>query len=196
MVDTPATPPPSPSDAPHSGRGARAGERGQAPHEPTEESRIRAKTLAGFMPVTLVAVHMDIDVKTLRKHYGRELASGRAAIVASVGSSMIQQAMQPDSPTTDVRLRHDARKFVLARLGGWNQSSDLADAEASSARRYDFSHLSLDMKRALLAVLAQIREGSGDGKEQELAQIAGPDGVEDAEFTEVVDSEESDGSGD
>lgn len=185
MVDQPTTPP---TDAPSAPPARQQG----VEHVPTDESRVRCKTLAGFMPVTLVATHMDLDVKTLRKHYARELSSGRAAIVASVGSSMIQRAMQPDGPNVDVRLKHDAQKFVLARLGGWNQTHEVAPGESSGGRQFDLSHLSLEDKRRLLSVLTQLRDGTEEDSGRELVPIAAPD-VVDAEFTEVAEETPSGG---
>lgn len=158
-------------------RGALPGENVQRPHEPTDELRIRAKTLAGFMPVHLVATHMDISPPTLRRYYAKELSAGRAAIIASVGSSMIQRAMGQDEKA-DLRLKHDAQKFVLSRLGGWNQQNEEVEAEhkLNEGRRYDLSHLSTDEKRALLPVLTRLLSGP--------ALNDGPQ-VEDGEFTSV-----------
>jgi hypothetical protein len=187
MVDTPTTPPPSGPDAPR---------RGHPEHEPTDETRVRVKTLAGFMPAKLVAVHMDLDPKTLRKHYSRELLSGRAAIVASVGSSMIAKAMQPDGPGVDQRLKHDAQKFVLARLGDWTQKIGIEGADGDAPRQFDLSHLSLEDKHRLLGVLTQLREGEATGTELVPIQIPEPQSdVVDAEFTEVAGEEGAGGSG-
>ena len=46
-------------------------------HSPSEGDRRTVKVLSGYgVPQEDIAIHMDMDAKTLRKHYRRELDRG------------------------------------------------------------------------------------------------------------------------
>lgn len=63
-------------------------------HEPTKQTRGIVKRLVAFLPHDQIGHILDIDSKTLRKHYKKELESGKAHVDAAVGNFIVQQATQ------------------------------------------------------------------------------------------------------
>jgi hypothetical protein len=67
---------------------------GRPPFEPSDEDRVAVTTLCACgTRHELIARHLDIDCKTLRKHFRKELASGREDANAMVARSLFRQAI-------------------------------------------------------------------------------------------------------
>src|SRR5215210_5284559 len=73
-----------------------AGERAMAAsREPTDEQRRLVRALAGFgVPQDDIAKHLDIDPKTLLKHFRSDMDRGALEANAKVAQSLFQMATQ------------------------------------------------------------------------------------------------------
>lgn len=68
--------------------------RGHPPFQPTPEQREQVQTMRanGNSLPTIARSIGGIDVKTLRKHFGEELRTGREQVIADVGSAVVRAA--------------------------------------------------------------------------------------------------------
>jgi hypothetical protein len=91
-------------------------------HSPTEEDRRTVKALSGYgVPQEDIAIHMDMDAKTLRKHYRRELDRGTIEANAKVAQTLFTMA------TVDKNVA--AAIFWMKARAGWREKP-LPDEEA------------------------------------------------------------------
>ena len=69
------------------------------PHEPTKASRelVKMHTMVGT-PQSVVADLLDIDGKTLRKHYRKELDLSGNQANAQIGGALYNKAIKGDTP--------------------------------------------------------------------------------------------------
>jgi len=68
---------------------------GRKPHEPTAATRKLVEKNSGTgLPHEQIAILIGIDDKTLRKHYARELALGKAKAHAKIGGKCFSRAMK------------------------------------------------------------------------------------------------------
>jgi hypothetical protein len=69
--------------------------RGHPPFEPTHQQRQTVQVMrANGDPLTIIAKAVGgIDVKTLRKHFRRELEDGHAQVVASMGAALVRAGL-------------------------------------------------------------------------------------------------------
>jgi hypothetical protein len=74
--------------------------KGAPPHEPTEQSRKQAETMAGLgMSHDKIALVMRLSPMTLRKHYAEELARGRALASMTVTNSLMTNIKKGNVPS-------------------------------------------------------------------------------------------------
>lgn len=93
-------------------------------HSPTEEERRTVKALSGYgVPQEDIAIHMDMDAKTLRKHYRRELDRGTIEANAKVAQTLFTMA------TVDKNVA--AAIFWMKARAGWREKP-LPDEEAAN----------------------------------------------------------------
>jgi hypothetical protein len=141
-------------------RGAPKGTFGNPPFQPTEEQRLKVRTYAKTFPVHgehYIARLIGVSRDTLRRHFADDLELGRAEMLASVGSQMVNRAINADSETAKGDL--DAQKFILARLGGWTTKVEVGDKAARPfGGRVDLSRLN-DDQLAEYGRLAALAEG-------------------------------------
>lgn len=122
------------------------------PHEPTKKSRaqVRAFTAYGVQQAEIARV-MEIDPKTLRKHYRRELDCGQTEANAKVAESLFKKATGdgPQSVTAAI--------FWLKTRARWKDRISIVgdDDEPPVKVEHDFSGLSTEEKRQLRALLAK-----------------------------------------
>lgn len=91
------------------------------PHEPTEKTRSEVETLAAYgIPQEQIALMMEIDAKTLRKHYRRELDVGMPKANAKVAQSLFQKAINGDTT---------AAIFWAKTRMGWRETISLTGAD-------------------------------------------------------------------
>jgi hypothetical protein len=141
-------------------RGAPKGHKGNPPFVPTEEQRQKVRTYAKTFPVHgehYIARLIGISRMTLRQHFADDLELGRAEMLASVGSQMVNRALNAESETAKGDL--DAQKFILARLGGWTTKVEVGEKAARPfGGSADLSRLS-DEQLAEYGRLAALAEG-------------------------------------
>lgn len=90
-------------------------------HEPTAETRSNVKALASVGTTQEhIAIYLDIDVKTLRKHYRRELDTSLIIANSNVAKSLYKNAN--DGNVT-------AQIFWLKTKGGWSERRSQLEAE-------------------------------------------------------------------
>ena len=90
-------------------------------HEPTAETRSNVKALASVGATQEhIAIYLDIDVKTLRKHYRRELDTALILANSNVAKSLYKNAN--DGNVT-------AQIFWLKTKGGWSEKKSQLEAE-------------------------------------------------------------------
>ena len=90
-------------------------------HEPTVETRSNVKALASVGTTQEhIAIYLDIDVKTLRKHYRRELDTSLIIANSNVAKSLYKNAN--DGNVT-------AQIFWLKTKGGWSERRAQLEAE-------------------------------------------------------------------
>jgi hypothetical protein len=82
--------------------------------EPTEEHRRSVRVMSGFgVPQEDIALHLDIDPKTLRKHFRRELDRGTIEANLKVAQTLFHMA------TVDKNVA--AAIFWLKARAGWRE---------------------------------------------------------------------------
>lgn len=64
-------------------------------HIPTDETKTKVSALTSFgITQEEIAAYLDIDPKTLRKHYRRELGTGKTAATAKIAQRLFDVAME------------------------------------------------------------------------------------------------------
>jgi hypothetical protein len=87
-------------------------------HRPDSTSRRQVEAMAAYgVPEAAVARVLDIDPKTLRKHYRDELDTGQIKATAKVAESLFRKA------TTDGAQSVTAAIFWLKTRGGWRETA-------------------------------------------------------------------------
>lgn len=140
-------------------RGAPPGRFGNAPFAPTEEQRLKVRTYAKTFPVHgehYIARLIGVSRDTLRRHFADDLELGRAEMLASVGSQMINRALNAEAETVKGDL--DAQKFILARLGGWTTKVEVGGRGGRPIEHVDLSRLTAEQLEEY-GRLAAIAEG-------------------------------------
>lgn len=90
-------------------------------HEPTAETRSNVKALASVGTTQEhIAIYLGVDVKTLRKHYRRELDTSLIIANSNVAKSLYKNAN--DGNVT-------AQIFWLKTKGGWSERRSQLEAE-------------------------------------------------------------------
>ena len=100
---------------------------GRPEHEPTKASRdlVQLHKALGTDQET-IALLLEIDPKTLRKHYRTELDTGKARMIGAVGGRLFKAAM--GEPIYDENGRKvgetsgdlTAQIFIMKTQGGWS----------------------------------------------------------------------------
>lgn len=86
-------------------------------HSPTDQTRSQVSALASFgVPQDDIAAYIDIDPKTLRKHYRRELDTAETRANAAVAKRLYEQATGDSVP---------AAIFWLKARAGWREKVEL-----------------------------------------------------------------------
>jgi hypothetical protein len=87
-------------------------------YEPTEEQRRTVKAMAGYgVPQDDIANHLEIDAKTLRKHFRRELSNGTVEANAKVGQSLFNMATSGGNVAAAI--------FWMKARAGWREKHDV-----------------------------------------------------------------------
>lgn len=96
--------------------------RGNPPHEPTKATRelVKLHSMVGT-PQSVIADILEIDDKTLRKHYRRELDLSTHQSNAQVGGALYNKAVKGDTA---------AMIFWMKTRAKWREKDD--DTDTSS----------------------------------------------------------------
>lgn len=87
-------------------------------YKPTAEQRRTVKTMSGFgVPHTDIATFLEIDPKTLRKHFREELDRGMTEANAKVAQSLFQMATQGKNVAAAI--------FWMKARAGWRDRPEL-----------------------------------------------------------------------
>jgi hypothetical protein len=100
--------------------------------KPTDEQRRTVRAMAGYgMPHVDIATFLDIDAKTLRKHFTRELEMGSIEATTKVAQSLFRLATEGKNVAAAI--------FWMKARAGWRekQPEALAADERSPAEMTD-----------------------------------------------------------
>ncbi len=93
--------------------------------EPTEEQRRTVRAMSGFgVPQEGIAVLLDIDPKTLRVHFRRELDRGSVEATAKVAQTLFHMAT--------VEKNVGAAIFWMKARAGWREKHELTSSRTTS----------------------------------------------------------------
>jgi hypothetical protein len=82
--------------------------------EPTEEQRKTVRAMSGYgVPQDDIATLLEIDPKTLRRHFRRELDRGSIEATAKVGQSLFRMATEGGSVAAAI--------FWMKARAGWRE---------------------------------------------------------------------------
>ncbi len=91
---------------------------GRRSHEPDPASRRQVEAMAGYgVPEKDIACVLDVDAKTLRKHYRSELNKGHIKATTKVAENLYRKA------TGEGREAVIAAIFWLKTRAGWKETS-------------------------------------------------------------------------
>ena len=95
---------------------------GSPPHVPTPETRAKVKSLASFgVAQELIATHIGIQAKTLRKRYRSELDNSALDANAAVAGKLFSAATQPDHSPASIT----AAIFWAKTRMGWKDTTSI-----------------------------------------------------------------------
>ena len=88
------------------------------PHKPTQATRNQVSTMvmAGITQIIISDV-LDIDVKTLRKHYRKELDTAKAKVITTVANKLYEQCVTAGNVSAMI--------FFLKTQGGWRETNQI-----------------------------------------------------------------------
>jgi hypothetical protein len=119
---------------------------------PSEEQRRTARAMAGFgIPQDDIAILLDIDPKTLRRHFRRNLDRGAIEATVKVAQTLFQMA------TVDKNVA--AAIFWMKARAGWREKHEV---KVSATPVETLRHLTDDQ---LVRILAQLDSIEGDEQE-------------------------------
>jgi predicted acetyltransferase len=86
--------------------------------EPTGEHRNLVRAMSGLgIPQQDIATHLEIDAKTLRKHFRRELDRGSIEATVKVAQSLFQMATSGQNTAAAI--------FWMKARAGWREKHEL-----------------------------------------------------------------------
>lgn len=100
---------------------------GNPAHQPTDQSRATVKAMSGFgIPQEQIATVLDIDSKTLRLHYRRELDTGVVEANSQIAKTLWNQGVREGNTAALIW-------WTKSRMG-WKERQEIAhtDAEGKS----------------------------------------------------------------
>ena len=128
-------------------------------YRPTEENRRTVKLMAGLgVPHDGIAVLLEIDPKTLRKHFDVELERGSVEATAKVAQSLFQLATTGKNVAATI--------FWMKARAGWREKHDVVVTNADS-----LTHLTdEELQQEIRVVRAKIREFRTKGQSGDLIE--------------------------
>jgi predicted ArsR family transcriptional regulator len=88
------------------------------PYQPTEEQRRTVRAMSGYgMPQEDIATFLDIDPKTLRKHFQQELEKGSIEATTKVAQSLFRMATEGKNVAAAI--------FWMKARAGWREKHEI-----------------------------------------------------------------------
>lgn len=128
---------------------AHGGRIGNPPYEPTDQDRANVRAWAKIASQELIADRLNIDLKTLRKHYRAELDDGKFEAVAAVGGKLLAKALKGDTASMI---------FYLKTQGKWSTRIEHTGADGGPIQTVDISAALEGMNEAQLAAIEPLIE--------------------------------------
>ncbi len=111
--------------------------------EPTDEQRRMVRAMSGFgVPHNDIATLLDVDPKTLRKHFRIELDRGMIEATAKVGQSLFRMATEGNNVAAAI--------FWMKARAGWREKHELV-LSAKPAEQMNDDELMEEIARARAA---------------------------------------------
>ena len=124
-------------------------------YEPTEEQRRTVRAMSGFgIPQADIATLLELDPKTLRKHFRRELDRGSIEATAKVAQTLFQMATSGENTAAAI--------FWMKSRAGWREKHEVVLSTKPSEEMSDVE-LEEEIARARAARLT-LGAGASDGK--------------------------------
>ena len=123
-------------------------------HKPSETNRAKVIALVtNGARQDRLAEHLEIDAKTLRRHYARELEFGTESLLSKVLNNLASIACKGRGlPAVS------AAKYLLSCRGGYREHSVLGVEPAGDAMTYFMSQeFAADVRQRILDKLSAIR---------------------------------------
>jgi hypothetical protein len=144
------------------------------PFVPTAEQRQNVEAMIGFgIPIDDIArliknpaTNKPLDLKTLRKHFADEIATGFTKATAAVAQSLFAEATKGGHPPSRV----SAAQFWLSRRGGWKETT-VTEHTGKDGTPIDVRH-SIELKLDRLHQTLTRRE-AGDTTEDAAGEDSG-----------------------
>ena len=110
-------------------------------HIPTDTTRGQVDVLSGLvgMPQAEVAKFLAIDLKTLRKHYRKELDTATVKANAAVAKSLFNRATKEGDTTAMI--------FWLKVRAGWSEKSQAQEADLPMPTRINITFVDASVPR-------------------------------------------------
>lgn len=90
----------------------------RAPHKPTPETMAQVEALSGYgIRQDEIAQYLNIDPKTLRKHYADQLAGGMTKANVAVARSLHKQATEGGNVAAAI--------FWMKARAGWREKQEV-----------------------------------------------------------------------
>ena len=87
-------------------------------YQPTEEQRRTVRAMSGYgIPQTDIATILEIDAKTLRKHFRRELDRGSIEATTKVAQTLFSMATSGQNTAAAI--------FWMKARAGWREKQEL-----------------------------------------------------------------------
>lgn len=117
IAPVPRRPPHPPRPPGRAGRKSRGLASGVPGYMPTQAHRNLVKAMVACgATIEIVAKLLDMPLRSLRRHFHDELKHGRAKVIAHMGATVVQKALNGDN---------DMLKFYLRTQAGWRDAGNL-----------------------------------------------------------------------
>jgi hypothetical protein len=101
--------------------------------DPSDDQRRLVKTMAGFgIPQPAIAMHLQIDPKTLRKHFRDELDRGTTELNVRVAQSLFRMATEGQNVAAAI--------FWMKARAGWREKHEISGSVTLEALVVEAGH--------------------------------------------------------
>jgi hypothetical protein len=119
--------------------------------QPTDEQRRTVRAMSGFgVPHDDIATLLEIDPKTLRKHFRRELDRGNIEATAKVGQTLFQMATSGQNTAATI--------FWMKARAGWREKHEVTIRPERPLREISDEELEQLMPEELAGYVDDLQE--------------------------------------